>query len=91
MKHILKLIIVCLFVSIHQINAQCIGGTLAGSITPTTSWQFVNSVAGGNYYTIAATAGNSYFFSFCSADGGSSIYDTQIFIKPCRQFYVSRS
>jgi len=61
-------------------NAQCIGGTNGGNITPNTTWQTIN-VNGGNFYTFTATAGTVYYFSFCSSPGGgSSIYDTQITI-----------
>ena len=76
MKRII--IIFSLIICIQQSNAQCIGGSLASNITPSTSWQFVNGAAGGTYYTFNGTAGNTYSFSFCSADGGNSIYDTQI-------------
>ncbi len=78
MKRILLIINCSILFFAHNLNAQCIGGAFASNLTPTTSWQFVNSVSGGNYYTFAGTAGNVYTFSFCSADGGSSIYDTQI-------------
>ena len=62
--------------------AQCTGGVAAGSIAPAAAWQSTGTVNidGGKYKTFAATAGNSYSFSFCAADGGSSTYDTQITI-----------
>ena len=78
MKRILLIINCSILFFAPNLNAQCIGGAFASNLTPTTSWQFVNSVSGGNYYTFTGTAGNVYTFSFCSADGGSSIYDTQI-------------
>jgi hypothetical protein len=81
MKSIYKYLVVLavLFSNVQIVNAQCTGGTSAGSLTPTGSWQSV-SVNGGTYYTFSATAGLTYNFSFCPADGGSTIYDTQITI-----------
>ncbi|MFN0187670.1 MAG: hypothetical protein ACKVQV_03120, partial [Bacteroidia bacterium] len=66
-------------ISTNQSFSQCSGGTNAGALTPTSSWQTV-AVDGGTYYTFTATAGTTYYFSFCSTDGGSSTYDTQISI-----------
>lgn len=62
--------------------AQCTGGVSVGSIAPTTTWQTATTtnIGGGTYKTFTAVAGNTYYFSFCSADGGSSTYDTQISI-----------
>lgn len=62
-----------------QLNAQCTGGTLAGTLNMTTAWQTVNNVNGNTYYNFTAVAGNVYNFSFCSTyGGGSSNYDTEI-------------
>ncbi len=65
-----------------RVSAQCTGGTNGGSITPGLAWQSTNTVniAGGTYRTFNATAGATYYFSFCAVDGGSSAYDTQISI-----------
>ncbi len=62
--------------------AQCTGGSVAGSITPTTSYQTQSVPAGTWYYTfvVPGTCMPTYDFSFCSADGGSAGYDTQITI-----------
>ncbi len=78
----------CLFLAIYlivsakELNAQCTGGTLGAAITPTASWQSVGTtnINGNNYFTFTATAGFNYYFSFCTADGGLSTYDTQITI-----------
>jgi len=59
-------------------EAQCSGGTAAGSITPSNSWQTV-CIQGGNYVTFSGYQGVSYTFSFCS-NGGSASYDTEITI-----------
>ena len=66
----------------NYLHAQCSGGVAGGTITPTLAWQTVGatSIAGGTYRTFNATAGNTYYFSFCSTDGGSSTFDTQISI-----------
>jgi hypothetical protein len=60
-------------------QAQCSGGTSAGTITPTASFQTVGCITGGQYYSFNATAGNSYMFTFCQG-GGSSSFDGQLTI-----------
>lgn len=62
--------------------AQCTGGVAGVNITPGLAWQSTSTInmSGGSYRTFNATAGNTYYFSFCSADGGSSTFDTQISI-----------
>ncbi len=78
--HALPLLLFLTFFLPRLVQAQCTGGVFAGGIVPTTVWTSTGTtnVNGGTYYSFAATAGNTYYFSFCSADGGSSIYDTQI-------------
>jgi hypothetical protein len=63
-------------------NGQCTTGNLVGNIVPTATWQSTSTtgINGRRYWTFAATAGFTYYFSFCPADGGSSTYDTQITI-----------
>ncbi|MEO8151281.1 MAG: T9SS type A sorting domain-containing protein [Bacteroidia bacterium] len=74
----------------HKINAQCSGGVGAGSITPTATWQSTGTgnIDGGKYKNFAGTAGSTYYFSFCIADGGLSSYDTQITILDATGTYV---
>lgn len=60
-------------------QGQCSGGVSAGALTPTTSWQTIGTLA-GRYYTFAATAGNSYQFSYCNG-GGAASFDTEITIQ----------
>lgn len=62
----------------HSLWAQCSGGTSAGSITPTTTFQTV-SITSNTYRSFSAVAGNSYIFTFCQG-GGSAAFDTQITI-----------
>lgn len=63
----------------YSLNAQCTGGTLAGTITPTLGWQTIPCIKGGEYYTFTATAGTFYTFTFCTGGGWAS-WDTQITI-----------
>ena len=83
MRKIYTLLVIFLFslVSADTI-AQCTGGTSGGGITPAAAWSSTNTlnIAGNSYRTFAATAGATYYFSFCAADGGSSTFDTQISI-----------
>lgn len=82
MKKRFYLCLFCLFALtgfFNALQAQCSGGSSAGSITPTTSFQTIACVTGGQYYSFSATSGNSYTFSFCQG-GGSASYDTQITI-----------
>ncbi|HLG34709.1 MAG TPA: T9SS type A sorting domain-containing protein [Bacteroidia bacterium] len=63
--------------------SQCAGGSNQGAIVPTAVWQTVVVTTGagiGRYLTFAATAGTTYEFSYCPANGGSAIFDTQITI-----------
>jgi hypothetical protein len=57
----------------------CTGGTNAGSITTTGNWATQN-VTVGQYYEFEGQAGEYYYFSFCSTNGGSASWDTQISI-----------
>lgn len=65
--------------------AQCssASATNAGAITPSTSWQTVNHAAGTQfYYTVSASACNTYTFTFCSAtySAAAATFDSQITI-----------
>lgn len=67
----------------HDATAQCSGGTSGGYIYPSTVWKSVNTnpINGSSYRTFPAIAGATYYFSFCTADGGSSTYDTHIMLQ----------
>ena len=83
MKSIKFICIVFLSVFVyHHTKAQCTGGSSGGAITPGLAWQSVNTtnLNGGTYRTFNATAGQTYYFSFCTVDGGASAFDTQISI-----------
>lgn len=79
MRHFLPLLFLLAYCSGH-LHAQCTGGANGGTITPGAAWSSVNTtnIPGGTYVSFNATAGATYYFSFCAADGGSSIFDTQI-------------
>lgn len=65
------------------LEAQCSGGTSGGALTPAPSSSFQTmAVTSGNYYTFTVPSGciPTYVFSFCSADGGSAAFDSQITI-----------
>lgn len=81
MKKIFTHILITLGISAPAaLFAQCTGGTQQGTLTPTVAWQFQAGADGSKFYNFAATAGNTYEFSYCSANGGSSTYDTQLSI-----------
>jgi hypothetical protein len=68
-----------LLLSSTGVFAQCSGGVLAGTISPTAVYQ-PQLTGNGQYYTFNAVSGGQYYFSFCGADGGSATWDTQITI-----------
>lgn len=79
---------ICIVFSITTLCnfSQCTGGIIGGAIfpVPNSSWQ-TRTVAAGTYYTFVVPAfgvcgAPKYFFSFCTAQGGSAGYDSQITI-----------
>ena len=68
MKHnLLKFIFVlysCFLIS-NSGSAQAFCNNPLGTISPTTSWQYVSHNSLG-YYTMNATAGCTYIFTYCS-------------------------
>ncbi len=79
MKRFFTLVLIALLVSVPVvISAQCTGGTSQGTLTTTAAWQVQNNADGGRYYSFNTTAGWTYQFSYCAADGGSSTFDTQL-------------
>jgi len=64
----------------NKVFAVCSGATSGGALSPapSTSWNHMN-VSTNRYYTFSATyAGQTFIFSFCSQNGGSTTIDTQI-------------
>ncbi|MDB5274799.1 MAG: legume lectin beta domain protein [Chitinophagaceae bacterium] len=62
-----------------EVKAQCGGGPVAGSLTPTSSWQTI-CVQGGVGYSFNATQASTYVFSFCQGGGSAPSWDTQLMI-----------
>lgn len=60
-----------------NLNAQCTGGTMAGTINPTVPWQTVPCMFPGQYYEFPAVAGCFYSFTLCFAGGGGP-FDAQL-------------
>ncbi len=60
--------------------SQCVTGTSGGTIVIGNAWSSTGttSVPGRTYYSFAATAGFTYYFSFCAADGGVSTKNTEL-------------
>ncbi|OWY23760.1 hypothetical protein B6N25_03675, partial [Sphingobacteriales bacterium TSM_CSS] len=56
-----------------------VNATNAGTIVPSTNWQAIPCIIGGQYFAFNATAGTQYTFSFC-VGGGSATWDTEISI-----------
>lgn len=81
-----KLYLILLFIGLIKfLSAQCTGGTNNGAITPVpnAAYQTMNCPAGDFYYTFVVPAGTclpQYEFSFCSGQGGSASFDTQLTI-----------
>lgn len=72
------LLIALLFLAPQLANAQCSGGTNQGTLTTSAVWQFQAGADGGKYYSFNTTAGWTYEFSYCAANGGASTFDTQL-------------
>lgn len=70
------LLIITANLTTFKANA-CTGGSWQGNITPTSSWQTLSGIAGGEYYNFTGVAGRVYIFSFCQG-GGSYVDDPQI-------------
>jgi len=50
-------------------------------LTPTTSWKTQNSIYAGEYTAFNVTAGRTYHFSYCSTDGASASYDSELTLR----------
>jgi hypothetical protein len=83
-----KIVYVILFACLAIVSnygntyAQCSsGGTSDGNLVMNAPNQTINVPSGtGSYFTFIGTAGVTYFFSYCSQDGGDAFYDTYLFI-----------
>jgi hypothetical protein len=73
------------FVSITvQATAQGCNSTTqypSTTLTPTTSWKTQNSIYAGEYTAFNVTSGRIYHFSYCTADGASASYDSELTLR----------
>jgi hypothetical protein len=51
------------------------------TLVPTTSWKTQNSIYAGEYAVFSVTSGVTYVFSYCSADGASASYDSEMTLR----------
>jgi hypothetical protein len=61
--------------------AQCVCSSQypAGTVTPTTVWTTINTfMYAGDYAVVNVTAGNTYEFSTCAANGSNVTYDSEL-------------
>lgn len=64
-----------------QAQAQCTGGSVYLSLSPTANWQTQGTIWAGDLLPFTAVAGVTYEFSMCPADGGSASFDTELTIQ----------
>ncbi len=53
----------------------------SSTLTPTTSWKTQNSIYAGEYAVFNVTSGRVYHFSYCSADGATASYDSELTLR----------
>ncbi|MFH1121012.1 MAG: CARDB domain-containing protein [Bacteroidota bacterium] len=53
----------------------------SSTLSPTTSWKTQNSIYAGEYTVFSVTSGKTYTFSYCSADGASASYDSEMTLR----------
>ncbi|MHC1773954.1 MAG: CARDB domain-containing protein [Lentimicrobium sp.] len=53
----------------------------SSTLTPTTSWKTQNSIYAGEFTAFNVTSGKTYTFSYCSADGASASYDSEMTLR----------
>lgn len=51
------------------------------TLTPTTSWKVQKYIYAGEYTVFSVTAGQVYYFSYCTADGGNASYDSELTLR----------
>lgn len=51
------------------------------ALTPTTAWKSQKSIWAGEYTTFNVTSGRVYHFSYCSADGATASYDSELTLR----------
>lgn len=53
----------------------------SSTLTPTASWKTQNSIYAGEYTAFNVTSGRTYYFSYCSADGASASYNSELTLR----------
>ncbi len=80
-KLVIIVVLSCFSLSATLLNAQCsFSGTYLTSIGLSTTRQTVNCVKAGDQINFYSPSGSICYFSFCSTDGGSANWNTQITI-----------
>lgn len=51
------------------------------TLSPSTSWKSQRSIYAGEYTAFAVTSGITYVFSYCSTDGASASYDSEMTLR----------
>ncbi len=53
----------------------------SSTLTPTAAWKTQNSIYAGEYTAFNVTSGRTYYFSYCSADGASASYNSELTLR----------
>lgn len=53
----------------------------SNSLSPLTSWKYQKSIYAGEYTAFKVTSGITYIFSYCSADGASATYNSEMTLR----------
>jgi hypothetical protein len=53
----------------------------SSTLTPTPSWKTQSSIYAGEYTVFNVTSGRTYYFSYCTADGGSASYNAEMTLR----------
>lgn len=70
------------FVGVTDVQSQCVflnDNYPTGTLFPTTTYQVASTIIyGGEYSAYSVSAGITYQWSLCAADGGSASYDSEL-------------
>lgn len=53
----------------------------SNTLSPKTTWKTQNYIYAGEYTAFSVTAGRVYYFSYCTADGGSASYNSEMTLR----------
>jgi hypothetical protein len=78
-KLLLSALFAVSFFSISHAQCVCTSQYPLGNMTPTTVWSTINTLMyAGDYAVVNVTAGNTYEFSTCAANGSNVTYDSEL-------------